>query len=372
MGLDARAVVEELVHVVLRPRHVHELVQDAELHLQLDAIDERLVRRLQVVQARVLEDQDRDVEEDDDDVDEQQVVAHFAYCSAIQAVLGVEEGVTRLYVNRRDDKLLQAEYSDLNLLVDVVYGRLRIVCRTVGPVHKDDNRDVQDKGVGEDHGQDHAEPKGAPKDQVEPRVEDERLARDYGHPTDGHKCDIEAKGMRVEHILKEEADIIRNDAVSRGEETPEVEATSALERREDDDVELDGVVECQGHERNDGRTQGWPIVRGTPSVAHGSVREIPTRSPRDNRYGGGEGTRTGLFSPTSPSLDGSVRPSCCTAPASRTRSPSPPCTMPRGTSAPRCPSASGERCLMSSGRSWGSWSWACGAWTGGGGRSGRS
>ncbi len=44
--------------------------------------------------------------------------------------------------------------------------------------------------------------------------------------------------MRAEQILEEEADRMRRDAVSRGEETPEVEALSALEGREDDDIEL--------------------------------------------------------------------------------------------------------------------------------------
>ena len=71
---NAQAVAEPPVDVAVvlrRARHVQQPVQDAELQLQLDAVHEGLVRRLQVVLARVLEHQDRDVEEDDDDVDEQ-------------------------------------------------------------------------------------------------------------------------------------------------------------------------------------------------------------------------------------------------------------------------------------------------------------
>jgi len=79
---------------------------------------------------------------------------------------------------------------------------------------------------------------------MEPQVEDERLACDYRHLADGYECDIEAESVGVEYILKEEADVIRNDAVGCSEETLEVEAASALERGEDDNVKLDGVVEC--------------------------------------------------------------------------------------------------------------------------------
>ena len=78
---------------------------------------------------------------------------------------------------------------------------------------------------------------------MEPRVEDERLARDHGHPANGNERDVEAEGVRVKHVLEEEANLMREDAVGGGQETPEVEASSALEGGEDDDVELHGIVE---------------------------------------------------------------------------------------------------------------------------------
>ena len=71
MNLNARPVVESPVHVgvVLYARHVHKPVQDAELQLQFNAIDECLIRRLQVVEVGVLEDQDRDAEENGNNID---------------------------------------------------------------------------------------------------------------------------------------------------------------------------------------------------------------------------------------------------------------------------------------------------------------
>ena len=166
---------------------------------------------------------------------------HLADRVAVEA-LGVEIEEARFDVDGRDDELLNAEHCNLDLLVDVVHRDPGIIGGGVSPVHKNNDRDVQDEGVGEDHSQDHTEPKRVPEDQMEPRVEDERLACNHRHPADGHKRNVETEGVRVEHILEEEAEVVWDDAVGGGQETPEVKAPSALKRGEDDDVKLDNVV----------------------------------------------------------------------------------------------------------------------------------
>lgn len=128
----------------------HELVEDGELEFELDAVDHRLQRRLDLVPVVVLHRQQDEVHGDDDHVDPDQLRHHLPGLAVVDRSQQLDGGVD---VDGGDDKLLDAESGHLQPLhhVEGVGEGVRVV--GVGAVGQDGGGDVEADGVPDDHGQ---------------------------------------------------------------------------------------------------------------------------------------------------------------------------------------------------------------------------
>lgn len=234
--------------------HLHESVEDGEFHLQLDAVDECLVRRLDGVLAGVLEGEDHNVKDDDDDVDDDEVVPQPP-----RSTLRPHDGEHAAElcgfddVDGRDDDFLEEEYRDLYLLIHPIRPNpfLR-VCRA-RPKQKDDGGSMHRHSIHNNHPQHQLQLERIPQDKMQPRPQHHGLPRDHAHPAHCDDARVrEAVGLALRpDILEQEAGAVDEDAVGGDDKGPEVDARVAVEDAPDDKGELDDVVDGDAGEDDD-------------------------------------------------------------------------------------------------------------------------
>ena len=88
----------------------HELVQDGELKLQLDAVDHRLQGGFDLVDIRVLHGKEANVHPDDDQIYPYELCHDFSCSTMIDRL---EESDGRVHVNAGNDEFLERERSHL-------------------------------------------------------------------------------------------------------------------------------------------------------------------------------------------------------------------------------------------------------------------
>lgn len=231
---------------------VDEFPEDGELELELDAVDDALEHGLHDVEVDVFDDEEADVHSDDDHVDSNELIHDFTISS-----VGIEaEHLGRFPdVEGGDDELLQTEAGHLDLLHDVVAvdegdaGR----CGEVGAVCQDGGGDVEDNGVDDDHGEDASQDAPVVEDEVEPRVQHDRLSGHHAPPADGEEGDGQpCDGGQVEE-LEEEAQRVGHDADGGAyQKTPEIQPAILTESDEYQDNQLNGIVPGDTGKRGDG------------------------------------------------------------------------------------------------------------------------
>ena len=111
---------------------------------------------------------------------------------------------------------------------------------------------MQRKRVANDHVAHQAQARLALADDVQPRVEDQRLPGNHADPSDEH--DGGPGGPEVEGAagFKEPDNALGDEPEGGRDEGPEVKRGAPLEGRVDDDGELERVVEGKAAEDDDG------------------------------------------------------------------------------------------------------------------------
>ncbi|KAG7146065.1 hypothetical protein HYQ46_005146 [Verticillium longisporum] len=112
---------------------------------------------------------------------------------------------------------------------------------------------MADDGVCDDHGENKAQVSRVAVDEVQPRVQNNRLAGDKKGPTDNDHGDIEIDEPRVDaQAFEQEADGVGHETKGGNAKAPKIQAIALLEGKEDDAGEFDGIVESYGDEDDDG------------------------------------------------------------------------------------------------------------------------
>lgn len=148
-------------------RQLDELVEDAEFELEFDAVDHALVGCLDVIETRVFEGEDRDVEGYDEDVDVDEVGHDLSTRLPANVAFGSQDADGLVDVQSRNEELLQEEDCDLDFLVDGVGVEVGIWVGGVGAVDEDGDGDVTDYCVGYYHYKDESKFRGGSEDEVE-------------------------------------------------------------------------------------------------------------------------------------------------------------------------------------------------------------
>ncbi len=227
----------------------HELVEDGELELELDAVDHWLQRRLDLVAVVVLHGQQDEVHGDDDDVDPDQLRHHLPGLAVVDGSQQLDGGVD---VDGGDGELLDAESGHLQLLEDVEGAGEGVGVVGVGAVGQDGGGDVEADGVDDDHGQHEPEGPLLTHHQVQAWVQHDGLSGHHGIPADGDDGDREIRIRRDGEEFEHEAQSVQDASVRGDQQGPEVKASMAFEGQEDLDVELEDVVPGDGGERGNG------------------------------------------------------------------------------------------------------------------------
>ena len=106
----------------------HELVQDGEFKLQLDAVNHRLQGGFDQVDVRVLHGKEANVHRNDDQIYPYEL-CHDLSCSTV--IDRLEESDGRVHVNAGNDEFLQREGGHLQLLDPVESVGVFLVTRRV-------------------------------------------------------------------------------------------------------------------------------------------------------------------------------------------------------------------------------------------------
>lgn len=133
---------------------------------------------------------------------------------------------------------------------------------------------MQPDCVCDDHDQHQAQTALVVHDNVQSRVEHNRLTGDHRAPAYQDESRIEVGGHIDGQVLDEVASAVKGHAPCRNQETPKVQAAALFEGAEDVDVELQDIVVGDADEDDDddghgavGRVEvdhvvGWPQTRG--------------------------------------------------------------------------------------------------------------
>jgi hypothetical protein len=164
-----------------------QLIQDIELHFELDAVHGSLVGGLDVKVVRVFGDKERNIQKYNEEVNKDEVSDDLPLLQAFDRE-DWSEGMRRLPdVEPRNDELLNAEAGELNLLVDDERPEKRFWVARVATKKKYCHREVKDADVCYNHGED---PTGFPlvaNDEMQARVKDDGLSCYHGIPA--NDCD---------------------------------------------------------------------------------------------------------------------------------------------------------------------------------------
>jgi len=139
------------VAVVAAPDETKEPVENDELHFELDAVHNRLVRCLDREVAGVLSDKEADIEDNGENVDDDEVSDNSPLLRCLYSE-NWPEGTNSLNdVEHRYETLLDAEPCELNALVD--FKDFDEACRvaTVAAEEDDGDGDVKDAEAGDYH-----------------------------------------------------------------------------------------------------------------------------------------------------------------------------------------------------------------------------
>lgn len=143
--------VEAAVRCRAAMPEVDELVEDAELELELDAVRQRLPGCLDVEEIGEFQGQDRHVEKYDQNIHPDQVVHNLPGPHVADTLLEPETVGRFPDVKARDNEFLNKEDAELDFLVDNVRLAERLRVRRICSVHQDDNGEVEPQCVGDDH-----------------------------------------------------------------------------------------------------------------------------------------------------------------------------------------------------------------------------
>lgn len=225
-------------------RQLHEAVEDGELELQLDAVGERLVRDLVVVEVRKLESHNRDVENHHQDVDEDEVLQHATTRSFVSKAAAHPQQLDGLVdVEARQHHLLQEEDDDLDALGNLIrlFEYLRVVRKR--SVYQRDDHAVADDGVENDDPEDDPQASPVPQHQMQARPQHQRLTRHHEHPShQAERAREVAQRLRPE-ILDAESHAGQGDANCRHQERPKVEPGISFEGAPDDTKQLENIIQ---------------------------------------------------------------------------------------------------------------------------------
>ena len=116
---------------------------------------------------------------------------------------------------------------------------------------KDGRRHITDEEVGNDNCEDPSQfPLGA-GDEVQTRIQHNRLSYYHALPTDVDHADTKHREVDDAEEFEEQTESIRNNGHGGDDERPEVEAMSTAEGQRNENQEFDHVVECDTSEGGD-------------------------------------------------------------------------------------------------------------------------
>ena len=161
-----------------------QLIQDIELHFELDAVHGSLIGGLDMKVVRVFGDKERNIQKNDEEVNKDEVSDDLPLLQAFDRE-DWSEGMRRLPdVEPRNDELLNAEAGELNLLVDDERLEKRFCVARVAAKKKYRHRKVKDADICYNHDED---PMGFPlvaNDEMQAGVKDDGLSCYHGIPAD--------------------------------------------------------------------------------------------------------------------------------------------------------------------------------------------
>ena len=168
--------------ITRRLDHVDQLSKHGKLHLKLDRVRGALENLLKDKETDILHDKQGKVEGDDECVDEEQLPHDATSVSLSSDALNLENLAN---VEIGQGKLLAGKPGHLDLLYHLGGGKIRVeVSGGVAAELDGSGGHVEDGGRYEDSPQDETQKARIVEDQVEARVQDERLAEDHDDPSE--------------------------------------------------------------------------------------------------------------------------------------------------------------------------------------------
>ena len=219
----------------------NQLIEDGEFELELDGVKHGFDGRLINISIGVFQTDQDDVHANTYRIDENQL-PHDSACHAMRDRLQYSSCCPE--VDCGDYALLKAETRELNSFHDVEHPSPSTGVWRIAAYGEDNGGNMESQGVEDDHPENVTHDPRVTDNEMQPRVEDECLARHHTHP-----AYLDKRNGRIpcgrDVQLEDEAKCMQCTSPRTDEQGPEVEAAVALEGQKYRQIELNH--ESPGH-----------------------------------------------------------------------------------------------------------------------------